>query len=127
MNIGFLLPWVICIILVLNILYILYMYSNWSIYFKKRLCRDNPQSPSYETNPCFVHDPKLIKKKKITELHMDHVYLHFKDFLLLIAYLVLPNSVILWVSSIMMNVVRGAIIKSDNRVLKKLRDHIVPR
>ena len=130
MVLGLLYPLPIVLVVGLNLLYILYMYSNWNTYFKARVCRTNHQSPSYDTNPTFVNGPNLKKKKKKTMLHMDHIHLSFKDFLL-ITYLVLPNSILLWVSSIFKHVVRGKIISwvtsMESNSLKECCSAFLPR
>ena len=63
--------------IILNSIYILYSYINWTIYFKRRFDRHDAKSPFHETKPNFMN--KTDGKK--TKLVFDDNYLPFRYFL----------------------------------------------
>ena len=74
--------------IILNSIYILYSYINWTIYFKRRFDRHDAKSPFHETKPNFMNKTDSQRK---TKLVFDDNYLPFRYFLFA-SYFIIPNT-----------------------------------
>ena len=86
----------------LTLIWFLYLCFNWTFYFKSRVDRDHPSSPS------FVNKPFSTFTK--TPLNLDHVYLPF-SYYLLASFLLLPSAVLLWTTATVKHLLRLRIVR----------------